>query len=276
MADSPTIQKVLRFLSPWGLADSSSLNKEPTATPAAPVSVVQMRGCRELIELYPDALVIKSQIEVIEASLPGSPGVAFTHCRGLLESVCQTILADRGVVLPEDAPAAKKVVSEALKCLKLTPTEFDGDGKVGDGVGSLLKAVNLLIHGVVELRASQGVGPHGKDAFEAVLDAEYAVICACAVDAVASLLFRLHRKQAESDPAKRLRYGDHPGFDAALDKANSGLKVSDVPVSASKALYYSDLEAYRQKLVEHMAGSTAAEPEEEFAEGESVGGEHNG
>jgi hypothetical protein len=67
---------------------------------------------------------------------------------------------------------------------------------------------------------------------------------------------------------KRLRLGDHPDFDARLDSKYS-LFVEDVPLIASRSLFASDPDAYRQKLVEYLAAPE--EDAEEFAEGETVG-----
>ncbi len=163
-------------------------------------------------------------------------------------------------------------MNQTLKALKLTPDEFDNDSKIENGVSEVLRGMNALMNGIVDLRNSQGVGPHGKDALAAILDTDYAVICATAVDAATSLIFRLHKKQAETDPMKRLRLGDHPEFDARID-AKYSLRVEDVPLVPSKSLFVSDPEAYRQKLVEFL--NAPSEDAEEFAEGEAIGGERD-
>ncbi|HEY0037909.1 MAG TPA: abortive infection family protein [Longimicrobium sp.] len=160
-------------------------------------------------------------------------------------------------------------MSQTLKAIKLTPAEFDADTKVESGVADVLRGMNILVNGIVELRNSQGIGPHGKDALAEILDPEYAIISATAVDAAASLLFRLHKKQSETEPMKRLRLGDHPDFDTRLD-AKYSLVVEDVPLTASKSLFACDPDAYRQKLVEYLAAPE--EDAEEFAEGEVIGG----
>lgn len=233
-------------------------------------SVYRMRGCRELLLAYDGSLTILSQIEVIEASITTNAGMVFTHCRGVMESVCRTILLDRGVNVTSADPKPNWLMSETLKVLRLTPEQFDDDTKTEKGVSEVLRGMNALMNGVVDLRNSQGIGPHGKDALAAILDAEYAIICATAVDAAASLLFRLHKKQSETDPKKRLRHGDHPDFDARID-AKYTLRVEDVPLIASRSLFVSDPDAYRQKLVEYL--NAPEEDAEEFSEGEAVGGE---
>jgi len=246
---------------------SGSQNVPPEFEPAS-IEVFQLRGCRELLEEHPDSLPIRSAIEVIERSIPRDPGLSFTHCRGLLETVCKTILMDRGVDTEPDAKPSR-LMSQTLKVLKLTPDEFDGDDRVEEGVADVVRGLNQLTNGVVALRNSQGVGPHGKDALEAVLDADYAVISANAVDAAASLLYRMHRKHAQIDPLERIRFGDFPGFDAYLDGAYPDLVVEETPLQASKALCLLDPEAYRQSLMAFREGEVGIDFREEFAEGEN-------
>jgi hypothetical protein len=236
---------------------------------AAGDGAFRMRGCREMLVAYDGSLTISSQVEVIERSITTNAGMVFTHCRGVMESVCRTILLDRGVNVAESEPKPNWLMSETLKALKLTPEQFGDDKKIENGVSEVLRGMNALMNGVVDLRNSQGIGPHGKDALAAILDADYAVICATAVDAAASLLFRLHKKQSDTDPKRRLRLGDHPEFDARLD-AKYPLFLDDVRLLASKSLFASDPVAYRQKLVEFL--NAPAEDTEEFGEGEAIGG----
>lgn len=254
----------------WFLAPTTQTTTPVVQVPApTTMSGFQLRGCRELLEKYGDSPSIRSQIEVIERAIPGDPGLAFTHCRGLLETVCRTILADRGVEPNEQYPKPSWLMSQALKVLKLTPSNFDGDDRVEDGVASVVRGLNQLINGVVALRDSQGVGPHGQDAMQAVLSGDYATICANAVDSAAALLYRLHKKQAEIDPLKRLRYGDHPTFDAALDK-KFAWGIDEIPISASKALHHQELQEYRRLLVEFIEAGEALEADAGFDEGEEI------
>lgn len=255
--------------------EASSSRPAPPVFDAAAVEVFRLRGCRELLDQYADSLQIQSAIDVIESSIPDSPGVAFTHCRGLLETVCRTILADRGVETDAN-PKPGWLMSQTLRVLKLTPDTFDGDTAVESGVGDVLGGMNRLMLGVVALRKSQGVGPHGRDALEAVLDADYAVITAHAVDAAAALLYRLHRKQAESDPLKRMRFGDYADFDKWLDDKNPDLLVEDIPIQASKALYLLEFDEYQQKLRVFLEDRPTAEDDVGFEPGEVVAEDANG
>lgn len=230
---------------------------------------------RELVKTYPDVLPIEAAIEVIERAIPENPGVAFTHCRGLLESVCKTILTDRGVEVEADANS-NRIMSATLKILKLTPEDFDSDSRVEDGVVDLVRGINQMVNGVVALRNSQGLGPHGRDALEVILDAEYAVITAHAIDSAACLLYRMHRKQADHDPLTRIRFGEYPDFDAVLDGQYPDIVIEETPVQASKALCLVEPEAYRQGLMAYLAFPQESFEIEEFAAGEALGEDANG
>jgi abortive infection Abi-like protein len=269
------LQVIKGIFQPYRERTVAKATTAATASHASPVIEFQLRGCRELLNFHADSLPIRSAIEVIERSIPNDPGLAFTHCRGLLETVCKTILADRGVAAPADA-APNWLMSQTLKVLKLTPDTFDGDNRVEEGVENVLRGLNQLINGVVALRNSQGVGPHGKDALEAVLDADYAIITAQAIDSAVALLYRLHRKQSESDPLSRIRFGDYPDFDAYLDDKYPDLEIEEVPIQASKALYLQELKAYRDRLTVFLAEGSDVRPDEEFGEGEALGEHANG
>jgi hypothetical protein len=241
--------------------------------PSAPVQIdsgsFRLRGCRDLLRTYRDVLPIESAIEVIERAIPGNPGIAFTHCRGLLESVCKTILADRGIATEEDANA-NQIMSATLKVLKLTPTDFDADVRVEAGVVDLVRGINQMVNGVVALRNSQGLGPHGRDALEVILDAEYAVITAHAIDSAVCLLYRMHRKHADHAPLTRIRFGDYPKFDAVLDERYPDIEIEETPIQASKALCLVEPEAYRQGLMVYLASPHEPSETEEFAAGEAL------
>ena len=124
----------------------------------------ELHSCRQLFELYPASTSLRPAVEVIERTIQNEPGIAFTHCRGLLETVCVTILADRGIKIPPNSKP-NWLMTQAIKTLQLTDLNPD-DKEADHGVASILRGLNSLVDGVVALRKSQGVGPHGRDALE--------------------------------------------------------------------------------------------------------------
>lgn len=232
----------------------------------------QLDSCRKLFELYPSSTSLRPAVEVIERTISNEPGIAFTHCRGLLETVCISILADRGIdVPPESKP--NWLMSQAIQSLELTSRTPD-DKDAERGVASVLKGLNALVDGVVALRNSQGVGPHGRDALERVLSVDYALLTARAVDAAVGLLFRLHQEQIGRDSSNHLRFGVHSDFDSYLDEKYPELVIEEVPILASLALYHQDRRAYHKSLVEFRSGQT--EDESDIAEGQALSEDPNG
>lgn len=239
----------------------------------SPDRTLELHSCRQLFERYPAATSLRLAVEVIERTVQDDPGIAFTHCRGLLETVCVTILADRGIEIPPN-PKPNWLMTRAVRTLQLTALNPD-DKEAERGVASILRGPNSLVDGVVALRSSQGVGPHGRDALEPVLSVDYAMMTATAVDAAVGLMFRLHQEQIGRDPINHLRFGVHEDFDSFLDDKYSDIEVEEVPIRASQALHHQDRQAYRESLVEFRSRSDA-ENEEEIAEGERMTEEFDG
>ena len=232
----------------------------------------ELQSCRQLFELYSASTSLRPAVEVIERTIQDEPGIAFTHCRGLLETVCVTILADRGIQIPPN-PNPNWLMTQAIRTLQLTALSPD-DKEAERGVASILRGLNSLVDGVVALRNSQGVGPHGRDALEPVLSVDYAMLTATAVDVAVGLIFRLHQEQIGRDPINYLRFGVHPDFDSYLDTKYSDIEIEEVPISASQALHHQDRLAYRKSLVEFRNRSEAEN--EEIAEGESMSEDSDG
>lgn len=209
----------------------------------------QLSACRELLDAHPESLRIREQVEALEEAMPDRPGVVVSFCRTIIETTCKTILTDRSVQV-EPSWEAPKLIAEALKYLNLGPSEDGGvDAKLRSGAESLVRGLNQIITGVVEIRNAHGSAAHGADAYEPLLDSRYAEILARATDAVVGLLFRTHLRSAHHDPLSRFRYGDHSDFDEYIDSDYGPFEVLDVPLIASEALYRTDFQAYRAALV---------------------------
>lgn len=219
----------------------------------------ELLSCRKLLALYPASTSLQSAVELIENTIHSDPGVAFTFCRGLLETVCITILTDRGIDVPT-VPGPNWLMTQVTRTLELAPTQLDEDASER-GMSELLKGLNLIIGGLVTMRNSEGIGPHGRDALEVTLESEYAIVAARAVDTAVGLLYRLHQEQLGRDPVKGLRFDSHMNFNTYLDREYPEIVIEEAPISASLALYHQDRLAYRKGLVEFLGAPGGDEPE---------------
>ena len=210
----------------------------------------RLTACRELMDSHPESLVIRQQVEALEEALPDKPGIAVSFCRTLIETTCKTILVDRGQT-PDDAWEAARLISETTKFLHLGIHD-DGhtDATLRSGAEKLVRGVNSIIHGVVEIRNAHGAAAHGSDAYEPMLDTRYAEILARATDAVIGFLFKTHLNGSGKAPLARLRYSDYKDFDDWIDDNFGPFVVLETPLVASEALFRTDNSAYRAALVD--------------------------
>ena len=120
------------------------------------------------------------------------------------------ILTDKGV--PIDSKwEAPKLISEVLRYVNLGPRDDGGvDAKLREGAESLVRGLNQIVSGIMEIRNAHGSAAHGADAYSPLLDSRYAEIMARATDSVVGLLFKTHLSSAQRDPLVRFRYGEHP------------------------------------------------------------------
>jgi hypothetical protein len=182
--------------------------------------------------------------------MPDRPGVVVSFCRTIIETTCKTILTDRSV--PVDSGwEAPKLVSEATKYLNLGPSKDGGvDAKLRSGAESLVRGLNQIIGGVVEIRNAHGSAAHGADAYAPLLDSRYAEILARSTDAVVGLLFRTHLQSARRDPLARFPYEEHADFNEYIDNDHGPFEVLGVPLVASESLYRTDFQGYRAAVVQ--------------------------
>jgi hypothetical protein len=210
-------------------------------------------ACRELMDSHPGSLRIREQVEALEDALPDKPGIAVSFCRTLIETTCKTILIDRGKT-PDDTWEAPKLLAETTKFLHLGIHDSGHtDPTLRSGAEKLLRGVNNIIDGVVEIRNAHGAAAHGADAYAPMLDGRYAEILAYATDAVVGLLFRTHLNGSQGKPLSRLHYSDHTDFNEWIDAEFDPFVVLETPLVASEALFRTDNEAYRTALIDYLA-----------------------
>jgi Abortive infection C-terminus len=225
------------------------------------LSPFRLEACHELLDAYPESLRIREQVEALEEAMPSRPGVVVSFCRTIIETTCKTILTDRGITV-DPAWEAPKLAAESLKYLNLGITsEGEVDTKLRHGADSVVRGLNQIISGIVEIRNAHGSAAHGADAYAPLLDAHYAEILARATDAVVGLLFRIHLRSSQSSPLVRFRYGSHADFNEYIDTDYGPFDVLEVPLVASEALFRTDFEAYRALLVQYKQDTMQANGE---------------
>jgi len=229
-------------------------------------SILSMYGAREIIEISSGAVHIEQQVHALELAITeNNSGLAFDLAKALVESVCITILKDRGCEpnKNEDLPVLLK---ETLKDLQLVP---DGhpDGKTPtESLKRIVGGLANTIHGICELRNAEGFASHGKDAsWLQILGPVQVHLVARAADAIVNFIFKTHKSYI-TQALKRIKYQDNPEFNRYIDDDHEQILILGLPYSPSEILYNLDRNAYYEALIDYINNINSLEEGEDTEE----------
>lgn len=215
-----------------------------------------MHGAREILSAMPGALYIERQVVALETTVSQNPAMALDLAKALIETVCKTIMADRGhpVEATWDCP---QLVRETSLRLHLVPDSHIGIPTVSASLRRMLSGLQTVVQGLCELRNAHGMASHGKDAYETSLEVIQAEFAARSADTAISFLFRAHKNYGSTEAGRRIYYPDNPKFNTYVDESNPEIQIFTIPYKPSDVLFKVDLNAYRDALTEF-----ASSPEE--------------
>ncbi|MBW7957300.1 MAG: abortive infection family protein [Deltaproteobacteria bacterium] len=140
-----------------------------------------------------DTSYVLGQITRMESAVENDPSLAIGTAKELVETICKTILNERGLVFEEsiDLP---KLVKLTAKELKLTPEDIPDKAKASDSIKRLLSNLATITNGIAELRNSYGTG-HGKVARSKGLGSRHAKLAVGAASTLAVFLVETHNEK---------------------------------------------------------------------------------
>lgn len=115
-----------------------------------------LSGAREILAAWPDSGHLRELIETIEAALADKSDKALDGAKCLIESVCKTIMTERGEAFGRNDDVCK-LVKNTLGELGISETEC------GDHIRDLCSGLLRAAEGVRNLRNAGGPLGHGKD-----------------------------------------------------------------------------------------------------------------
>jgi hypothetical protein len=129
------------------------------------------------------------------------PELAIGTAKEFLETLCKTILAERGVPVAndEDLPA---LVRATIKSLKIVPDGIAAHGPTEKAITILLNNLGSIGHRLAELRNLYGTG-HGKTTHHVGLENRHAKLAVGAAATLAVFLFGSHEADEAGAPGKR-------------------------------------------------------------------------
>lgn len=140
---------------------------------------------------HADSDYIVRQITRMESAVNDDPGLAIGTAKELVESVCKTILDERGIE-GYDTLELPKLVKLTAKELKLTPPDISDSAKAVESIRRILSNLATITSGVAELRNSYGTG-HGKSARTKGLGPRHGRLAIGAASTLAVFLFETHK-----------------------------------------------------------------------------------
>lgn len=137
-----------------------------------------------------DAAHIMTEIGRIEHAIDTDPALAIGTAKELLESVCKTILRERGkpVAPNDDLPQLAKAT---FKALKLVPDAVPDAAKGAKTIKVMLSNLATVTQGIAELRNFYGTG-HGRDGQTKGLGSRHAKLAVGAAGTLATFLVETH------------------------------------------------------------------------------------
>lgn len=207
-----------------------------------------MAGAREVVG--GSATHLLRQITTLESAVVDTPALAFDLVKSLVESVCKTILADRGQQVDHtlDMP---KLFRETLRWLQILPDSHAGEAPIADSLKKTMGGLQSIVAGLCELRNREGLASHGRDAYSSSLESVQAQFAARSSDALIHYLLNAHRNYPNQSPKRRVQYHDNSDFNSYLDDSNEKVVISGFEYLPSYALFNTDDDAYKDLLTEY-------------------------
>ncbi len=132
------------------------------------------------------------QIQRLKESVETDPELAIGTAKELIETVCKTILEERGKPV-EGTPDIPTLTKSLLKELKLVPEGIHAEAKGADLIKAVLRSLGTIGNDLGQLRGLYGTG-HGKTAKTQGLKPRHARLAIGAAATLVVFLFETHQE----------------------------------------------------------------------------------
>lgn len=140
------------------------------------------------------ATQIQQQIKRMEQSIEPDPALAIGTAKDLIETCCKTILAERGIPLPQKSPDISDLTKAVMRELRLVPEDVPEQTRGANTIKRILGNLASIGGGISELRNLYGTG-HGQDGKAASLSPRHARLAVGSAATLVTFLFETHKEQ---------------------------------------------------------------------------------
>jgi len=212
--------------------------------------IFSMHWCRKIIDEHPQWLPFLEKIEMIEIGVENNSNSAFDYSKGLIESVCKTILKDDGIAYEEniELPKLFKItIDHLMRQVSLKTLDEDEKLALKNIIGSLNNSVSYIAY----LRNKLGNVSHGQDAYienVSILGSQFVLKI---TDAIVGFLLEAHLENFSILKRAKHNYFDNTEFNEWYDGLEGELLIGGTVYSASEALFHLDYEKYKEELLNY-------------------------
>lgn len=139
-----------------------------------------------------DAVQMADQIRRMEQAVHADPALAIGTAKELVETVCKTILAERGREIP-GIPDISTLSKETFKELKLVPEGIPEEARGSKAIRILLSNLGTIANNLAEIRNLYGTG-HGPQGKAKGLGVRHAKLAVGAAATLTMFLFETHKE----------------------------------------------------------------------------------
>lgn len=136
---------------------------------------------------------VLEQLRRLESVADSDPRLAIGTAKDLVETVCKSVLAERGITL-DSAWDFPKLVGETRRALRLLPDQVDSEARGKETIKRVLGSLGSIAQGINELRGSYGTG-HGPEGRARGLHGRHARLAVGMASTLATFLLETHREQ---------------------------------------------------------------------------------
>ncbi len=213
-----------------------------------------MEGARDILELAGSALYLEQQISALEKAVSESPNLVPDLARTLVETICTTILNDRGI--ESNSLGFKDLLQQTYNSVPLLPLEKQDSGKTLEAIQQLIDSLDNAIGSLTQLRHNEGLASHGKDAYFIPLETIQAEFIARSVDAIVTFLYMAHRQYVKEPIHRLISYSDYPDLNDFIDDNNDPVVIFDLTYPPSEVLFNIDRQAYLATLNQFLESAS--------------------
>lgn len=204
-----------------------------------------MQWVREHISLMPSFQSFEKHISSIEVSSENNPSLCVEMCKSLIEGICKTIITNKKgpSSFPDQVNVLVKDTFDTL-CLLEEETEKNDLAELGRRLASVTQKI-------AEIRNRAGFASHGQDIKTPTVSPSLSLLAMKTTDVICGYILHYY---FHHNPEKgvRLHYEDNFTFNEYYDDLFP-MQIGSIDISASKALFDQDIEAYKEALFGYMA-----------------------